>query len=575
MAATCPTVVTQEKVFKWWDYPLFLLLSLSGLLAIFSFLFHWFSFNDWLKHPTSFSVMTVILVVILTNNQGRWFLLPFMRRPRPMVPRPGWKVAVVTTFVPGAEPVEMLQKTVRALAGLDYPHDTWVLDEGDDENVKGLCLDLGAKHFSRKNFPQYERPNGIYQVQSKHGNYNAWLSEVGFAGYDIITIFDPDHVPTAAFLSRVLGYFEDEKVAYVQAAQAYYNHNASFIARGAAEETYAYYSSVQMASYGMGYPIIVGCHNTHRVSALREVGGFAAHDAEDLLQTLFYRASGWQGVYVPEILARGLTPVDWSTYLRQQRRWARSVLDIKFCLYSNLSKTLTLKSKLMSFLHGLNYLHRSLIVFLGLILTGFTLLTGNAPNVVSYLTLQKLLIMGAVLQLCEFYRQRFYLDRQNEFGVHWSVALLQYAKWPWFLLALLDVLSGKQKPYVLTPKVKTPQRNRLLLLPNMLVVILLCFTGVVGQILGANVHPLVYMFAAMFVVASIVLIWTDLRDFPAPYIQGLKMNATLDPTSDSVSDESSSVFPERQHSLRDKFQGTLDLKRRGLMWNEKREDEEP
>ena len=40
--------------------------------------------------------------------------------------------------------------------------------------------------------------------------------------------------------------------------------------------------------------------------------------------TLSYQASGWRGVYVPEILSRGLTPVDWSGYLSQQRRWARN-----------------------------------------------------------------------------------------------------------------------------------------------------------------------------------------------------------------------------------------------------------
>ena len=83
MAATRPTGVTQERVFKWWDYPLFVLLSLSGLLAIFSFLVHWFSFKDWLEHPASFSVMTVILIVILTNNQGRWFLCPLCGGPNP------------------------------------------------------------------------------------------------------------------------------------------------------------------------------------------------------------------------------------------------------------------------------------------------------------------------------------------------------------------------------------------------------------------------------------------------------------------------------------------------------------
>ena len=76
-----------------------------------------------------------------------------------------------------------------------------------------------------------------------------------------------------------------------------------------------------MFGYAMGYPIVTGCHSTHRVSALKEVAGFPAHDAEDLLITLFYRSIGWRGVYVPKILARGLTPVDWGGYIKQQLRW--------------------------------------------------------------------------------------------------------------------------------------------------------------------------------------------------------------------------------------------------------------
>ena len=50
-----------------------------------------------------------------------------------------------------------------------------------------------------------------------------------------------------------------------------------------------------MASYGLGQTILVGSHTTQRISALMEVGGFAAHDADDLLITLRYRASRWQG----------------------------------------------------------------------------------------------------------------------------------------------------------------------------------------------------------------------------------------------------------------------------------------
>ena len=347
----------------------------------------------------------------------------------------------------------------------------------------------------------------------------------------------------------MIGFFEDPKVAYVQAPQAYYNQKAAFIARGGAEETYAYYSSVQMASYGMGYPIIVGSHNTHRVTALDEVGGFPAHDAEDLLLTLRYRASGWQGVYVPKILARGLTPVDWGGYLQQQRRWARSVLDIKLRRYSESSKGLSWKSWIMSFLHGLNYLHRAVMIFFGLLLISFMLATGITPSLVSYPTMQKLAVLCLVLQLCEFYRQRFYLDPRNEWGFHWRVALLQYAKWPWFLLALLDVLLGRRVSYILTPKVKSKTRNHLLLLPNLLVTIFVCSAWVVGQSLGVMVHPLVYVFATGFVVASIILIWTDFWDFPPPYEKELQITPGLNVNTSPVAEQLKPLLPATREGL--------------------------
>src|SRR3972149_8315740 len=262
--------VQNEKVLMWWDYPIFIVLTSLIFYAIYYFMSYWFSLKDWLHYPVTFLIMTLILIIILLNSQLRWFFLLFMKRPRFMPIKPGWKVGVVTTFVPGAEPIEMLEETLKALIALEYPHDTWVLDEEDNDHVKLLCQRLGTHHFSRKNLTQYQTETGTFQSHSKHGNCNAWLYEVGFDRYDVITVFDPDHIPTPAFLSNVLGYFEDPKVGYVQVAQAYYNQKASFIARGAAEETYAYFSSIQMASYGLGYPIIVGCHNTHRGPAPKQ-----------------------------------------------------------------------------------------------------------------------------------------------------------------------------------------------------------------------------------------------------------------------------------------------------------------
>ena len=53
---------------------------------------------------------------------------------------------------------------------------------------------------------------------------------------DFILILDPDHIPFPEFLDRVLGYFADERVGFVQVSQAYYNQGRSFTAIGAAEQ---------------------------------------------------------------------------------------------------------------------------------------------------------------------------------------------------------------------------------------------------------------------------------------------------------------------------------------------------
>lgn len=518
MSRNTVKMVQAKRVFRRRDYAVFTLLSLVSLLATGYFTLRWLSQRSWIEHPFSFAIAMFMFIVVIGNYFGRWFLLPYMRRPGHMRVRPGLRVAVVTTVIPAAEPLEMLEGTLRALVGLDYPHDTWVLDEEGDDQVKALCDKLGVHHFTRIRMPHYQTEAGTFQSNSKHGNYNAWLHEVGFDRYDIITAFDPDHVPVASFLTQVLGYFDDPRVGYVQAAQAYYNQKANFIARGAAEETYAYYSSVQMASYGLGFPIIVGCHNTHRVTALKQVAGFAPHDADDLLITLLYRTRGWQGVYVPQVLARGLTPVNWTGYLTQQRRWARSVLDIKLRMYHKLHDNLSLKTRVISFLHGFNYLYKSFILFIGLLLTLYALVHGHPLRVFSVEALPRLGALFVVLLGCDFYRQRFYLDRQTEVGLHWRVALLQLAKWPYTLLALCDVLMNRRVQYALTAKVKS-RKGHLLFWPQVTVAILVAVAWMIG--FARITDPLLHIWAAVAVVGSLGLALTEFMRFPNPYDQKL------------------------------------------------------
>jgi cellulose synthase (UDP-forming) len=364
--------------------------------------------------------------------------------------------------------------------------------------------------------PQYQAASGPFKARTKYGNYNAWLKEHGYEGYDLVVAFDSDHIPRPDYLHRVLGYFSDESVAYVQPAQVYYNQSASFIARAAAEETYAFYSSIQMTSFGVGYPIVVGCHNTHRVSALREIGGFAPHEADDLVMTLLYRARAWRGVYVPEILAKGLTPVDWVGYLRQQRRWARSVLDLKSRIFPKHSARLPIPERILTYLHGVSYL-RGPITAVQILLLLFVLVFDVAPEGAGAWFLRYTVAIGFTVMLCDFYRQRFFLDRKSEWGLHWRSALVAFLKWPYLLLAFADTLRGEYGPYTTTSKTQVSTKASGFALTHAVVFVLLAGAWIHEVLSGSIAFVALHIATAFVLIASLVASVSTYWPVPLPY----------------------------------------------------------
>lgn len=343
----------------------------------------------------------------------------------------------------------MLEATVLALVAMRYPHDTWVLDEEGEPEVAALCERLGARYFTRATTAAANEEHGRFAHRTKHGNYNVWLAAVGFECYDVLVAFDPDHVPRRHYLLRTLGYFRDPTVGYVQAAPGFYNQAASLVARGGAEETYTYWSTTVMAAYGAGHVTVNGSHNVHRISALQEVGGFANHDGDDYLLALLYRAQGWRGVYVPEHLALGTSPVRWPAYLRQQRRWARSLVDIKLRVLPSVIGRLPWGDRVAAALQGVFFLSGAAIPLLfGIAATW--LATGSGPLVLTQ-SWPYVAASLVAIALCEAFRQRFAIDT-GERGFHWRALLVRFAKWPYLVLAIVDGLRGGRRPYELTEK---------------------------------------------------------------------------------------------------------------------------
>jgi hypothetical protein len=256
------------------------------------------------------------------------------RDPVPVRPEPGTRVAFLTTYVPGKEPLSMVRATLEGAVRLrhDGPLDVWLLDEGDDAAAKALCEELGVRHFTRAGVPAWNRPKGVHKARTKHGNYNAWLAMHG-DGYDFFASVDTDHVPLPNFLERMLGYFRDPDVAFVVGPQVYGNYTSA-VTKAAESQQFLFHALIQRAGNRYRAPMFVGTNNIVRISALKQVGGLYDSVTEDMatgfeLHRTRNPGTGrhWRSVYTPDVLAVGEGPASWTDFFTQQLRWSRGTYE--------------------------------------------------------------------------------------------------------------------------------------------------------------------------------------------------------------------------------------------------------
>ncbi|HET6529764.1 MAG TPA: glycosyltransferase [Actinoplanes sp.] len=323
---------------------------LTLLITVFAFAFE-STFFGWLLssielpdgnlHPvlsaaTVFMIAATALIELfrLVNVVTLCLATLWARDPQPIVPA-ALRVAFLTTIVPGKEPVDMVERTLRAALAVRHcgPYDVWLLDEGDDDAVKAMCERIGVRHFTRKGIAEYNTAAGGFKAKTKHGNYNSWVDRHG-DDYDVFVSVDPDHVPLPNFCERLLGYFRDPDVAFVVGPQIYGNYD-NVVTRWAESQQYLFHSLLQRAGNKRGIAMLVGTNNAIRISALRTIGGLQDSITEDMATSLVLHTARnpltgrrWRSVYTPDVLAVGEGPSSWTDYFSQQHRWSRGTDEV-------------------------------------------------------------------------------------------------------------------------------------------------------------------------------------------------------------------------------------------------------
>lgn len=401
----------------------------------------------WLFIPLSLALLYEFAILPTTFL---YFVLRAKIPQRRIAPN-GKKVAVITLCVPSQESIDIIERQLKAMSEITYPHDSWILDEGNNREVKVLAKKYGVKHFSRKSIQKYNQVGPPFQKKTKAGNVNAWLEHVKHRKYEYFVQLDIDHIPKPNYLNKTLGYFRDKKVAWVQAPSVYKNLS-HWTARGAAEQELVLQGPLQMGFYGHGgTPFIIGSHCTYRCSAIREIGGFQPTRAEDHLDTVVLASKGYKGVFLPEIIAEGDGPETLNTYLAQQFAWAYSMFQVLIFHTPKLLKTMPMHIK-WQFLFAQTWYPLWGLAYLVMYICPVIALVINQD--VASIERSDFLIHFLPMFVCAFFIwwAAQPLMQPRKLFLSWRGMILHTVRWPIILRAVLSVAFKIKKPYMITPK---------------------------------------------------------------------------------------------------------------------------
>ena len=309
------TRAPQSRWGRWWEaHPWLLRVTAALALAWGSVYLVWRLFDTGRAvNPEAFYALWLVelynfvSLVLLAFFGWRW------SEPRRHPATPGRSVDVlVATY---DEPREVVEATLAGCAALDYPHKTFLLDDGRRREMATLACEWGAQWVTRAD-----------NSHAKAGNINHALE---CTDGELLFCLDADHVPLPDALDAVVGYFDDEDVALVQSPHDFYNHDSVQHYEVGRHEQSLFFEVVLPGKDRHNAAFWCGSAAVIRRKALVEVGGVCTETiAEDFHSTIKMHRAGWKTCYHDEVLVQGLAPMDLDGYLLQRDRWARGNLAV-------------------------------------------------------------------------------------------------------------------------------------------------------------------------------------------------------------------------------------------------------
>lgn len=359
-----------------------------------------------------------------------------IRHRQPIPAPPGMTVDVYITCYD--EPLEVIRRTAIGARAIRYPHRTYILDDGERDEVETMARELGLGYIRRTT-----------HEHAKAGNLNHALR---YTDGDYILQLDADHVPLPQILDRVLGFFaEDPKLAFVQTPQDFYNtdaftYNVDEQSRRIWEEQRLFFGVIQAGKDNINCTFFCGCSAVIRRAALDSIGGFSVKTiTEDIETSLLLHANGWNSAFYGESLVYGLAAHNAVAFHTQHLRWGQGGMQV-FKRFNpitypglSLSQRISYFGSLTAYVGGL----QKLVYYASPLIFFFTgILPINAMNSEFLARFIPFLFLSFLLS------EAWARGRSNT----WMSERFHMVKFWTYTRAVMSIFSRKEQKFKVTPK---------------------------------------------------------------------------------------------------------------------------
>ena len=243
---------------------------------------------------------------------------------RPLSPRSTASAPMVSVHLPCyAEPPEVVQATMDHLAALDYSnYEVLVCDNNTRDEALWVPLREHAARLNRRLGRELFRFFHVAPLEGAKAGALNYLIERMAPETKLVAVLDADYLAEPDFLSRLVGFFDDAHIGYVQTPHDYRDYATSPYLRSCYWEYTPTNKVVYPGINEYHAPFTIGTMCVVRAAALREVGGWAEWClTEDSELSIRLRAIGYNGIYLRDTFGRGLIPEAFEDYKKQRFRW--------------------------------------------------------------------------------------------------------------------------------------------------------------------------------------------------------------------------------------------------------------